>query len=209
MTPKAAPDLTKKQKKVLDYVINYTKDNGFSPTVREIADEFGFSSPATAHEHLQNLKDKGFLKINPDQIRGIEPAKKIMNLTKSINIPLAGLITAGEPIEAVEERETMAVPANLVVDGANSYVLKVKGQSMIEDGILDGDYVIIERNPSPRNGDVVVALLDNAYATLKRFYREPARIRLQPANSSMKPLYVKDVIVQGVVKAVIRKFETI
>jgi len=209
MSPKAAPDLTKKQKEVLDYVINYTKDNGFSPTVREIADELGFSSPATAHEHLQNLKDKGFLKINPDQIRGIEPAKKVMNLTKSIEIPLAGLITAGEPIEAVEEKETMAVPADLVIDGANSYVLRVKGRSMIEDGILDGDYVIIERNPSPRNGDVVVALLDNAYATLKRFYREPSRIRLQPANSTMKPIYVKDVIVQGVVRAVVRKFETI
>ena len=132
-----------------------------------------------------------------------------LGLSLWFTIPLAGLITAGEPIEAVEEKETMAVPANLIVDGANSYVLKVKGRSMIEDGILDGDYVIIERNPSPRNGDVVVALLDNAYATLKRFYREPARIRLQPANSNMKPIYVKDVIVQGVVKAVIRKFETI
>lgn len=209
MTPKATQQITKKQKEVLDFVVSYTKDNGFSPTVREIADEFGFSSPATAHEHLQNLKDKGFLKINPDQIRGIELAKKIINFSKSINLPLAGLITAGQPIEAVEDNETMAVPANLVIDGANSFVLRVKGQSMIEDGILDGDFVIIERNPSPKNGDVVVALLDNAYATLKRFYREPSRIRLQPANSSMKPIFVKDLIVQGVVKAVIRKFQTI
>lgn len=209
MTPKATPDLTKKQKEILDFILNYTKDNGFAPTVREIAEEFNLSSPATAHEHLQNLKDKGFLKINPDQIRGIEPAKKIMNLGKSVSLPLAGLITAGEPIEAVEENETMAVPAELVIDGANSYVLRVKGRSMIEDGILDGDYVIIERNPSPKNGDVVVALLDNAYATLKRFYREPNRIRLQPANSSMKPIFVKDLIVQGVVRAVVRKFQTI
>jgi repressor LexA len=100
----------------------------------------------------------------------------------------------------------MAVPADLVVDQINSYVLKVKGQSMIEDGILNGDYVIIERNPSPRNGDVVVALLDNTYATLKRFYREANRIRLQPANSTMKPIYAKDPLIQGVVKAVIRKF---
>jgi len=209
MSPKATPRLTKKQKAVLDYVINYTKDNGFAPTVREICEEFGFSSPATAHEHLQNLKDKSFLKINPDQIRGIEPAKKVMNLSQSISLPLAGLITAGEPIEALEDKETMAVPADLVVDGANSFVLKVKGRSMIEDGILDGDYVIVERNPSPKNGDVIVALLDNAYATLKRFYREPNRIRLQPANASMKPIYVKDLIVQGVVKAVVRKFQTI
>lgn len=209
MTPKATPQITKKQKEVLDFVINYAKDNGFSPTVREIADELGLSSPATAHEHLQNLKDKGFLKINHDQIRGVELAKKFMNLSKSIDLPLAGLITAGQPIEAVEDNETMAVPANLVIDGANSFVLRVKGQSMIEDGILDGDFVIIERNPSPRNGDVVVALLDNAYATLKKFYREPNRIRLQPANSTMEPIFVKDLIVQGVVKAVIRKFQTI
>jgi repressor LexA len=209
MSPKATPNLTKKQKEVLDYVINYTKDNGFAPTVREIADELGISSPATAHEHLQNLKDKGFLKINPDQIRGIEPAKKVMSLGNSISLPLAGLITAGEPIEAVEDKETMAVPADLVMDGPNSYVLKVKGRSMIEDGILDGDYVIVERNPSPKNGDVIVALLDNAYATLKRFYREPNRIRLQPANSSMKPIFVKDLIVQGVVRAVVRKFSAI
>lgn len=209
MSPKKTPNLTKKQRAVLDYAVNYTADNGFAPTVREIADELGFSSPATAHEHLQNLKDKGFLKINPDQIRGIEPAKKIMDLSKSFSLPLAGLITAGEPIEALEDNETMAVPADLVVDGANSYILKVKGTSMIEDGIFDGDYVIIERNPSPKNGDVVVALLDNAYATLKRFYREPTRIRLQPANASMKPIYVKDLIVQGVVRAVVRKFQTI
>jgi len=208
MSPKST-HLTKKQKAVLDFVVNYIKDNGLSPTVREVAHELGFSSPATAHEHLQNLKDKGFIKINPDEIRGLMPAKKIMNLAHSLKLPLAGLITAGQPIEAIEERETMAVPADLVVDGANSYILKVKGESMIEDGILNGDYVIIERNPSPRNGDVIVALLDNTYATLKRFYRERNRIKLEPANSSMKPIYVKDLIVQGVVRAVVRRFQTI
>lgn len=208
MTPKSK-NITKKQKLILDYIVNYIKDNGLSPTVREIADEFGFSSPATAHEHLQNLKDKGFLKINADEIRGLEPAKKVMNLSRSIELPLTGLITAGEPIEAIEEKETMAVPADLVVDGTNSYILKVKGESMIEDGILSGDYVVVERNPSPRNGEIIVALLDNTYATLKRFYRETNRIRLQPANSSMKPIYVKDLIVQGVVRAVVRKFGTV
>lgn len=208
MSPKS-PSLTKKQKAVLDFVINYIKDNGLSPTVREVAEEFGFSSPATAHEHLQNLKDKGFIKIHPDEIRGLEPAKKIMSLSRSIELPLSGLIAAGEPIEAIGGQETMAVPADLVVDGANSYILRVKGESMIEDGIFNGDYVIVERNPSPKNGDVVVALLDNAYATLKRFYRETNRIKLQPANASMKPIYVKDLIVQGVVRAVIRRFGNI
>lgn len=121
-------------------------------------------------------------------------------------MPLTGLITAGVPIEAVEERETIAVPVDLAPDSANSYVLRVKGSSMIEDGIFDGDYVVVERNPSPKNGDVVVALLDNAYATLKRFYRERDRIRLQPANSTMKPIYCYDPLIQGVVRAVIRSF---
>ena len=114
-------------------------------------------------------------------------------------------ITAGAPIEAVEEKETMAVPADIVAD-ENAYVLKVKGESMIEEGIFSGDYVVVERNHSPRNGDVVVALLNNAYATLKKFYRETNRIRLQPANSTMKPIYCKDVAIQGIVRAIIRKY---
>ena len=203
------PNLTKRQKIIIDFIVNYIKDNGLSPSVREIAEELNLSSPATVHEHLQNLREKGFLTIKPEKIRGLEPAHGLLNLSRAITLPLAGLIAAGEPIEAIEERETMAVPADIVVDGANSYILRVKGRSMIEDGILDGDYVIVERNPSPKNGDVVVALLDNAYATLKRFYRETNRIRLQPANSAMQPIYVKDLIVQGVVKAVVRRFQPI
>jgi SOS regulatory protein LexA len=120
---------------------------------------------------------------------------------------MVGIIAAGEPIEAVAENETCVVPANFVVQPNNSYVLKVRGRSMIEDGIFDGDYVIVERNPSPKNGDIVVALLDNAYATLKRFYREAKHIRLQPANRSMAPLILKgDVNIQGVVRGVMRKF---
>ena len=125
-------------------------------------------------------------------------------------LPLAGLITAGEPIEAVEQNEAMAIPADFVLDPMNSYILKVKGRSMIEDGIFDGDYVVVERNPSPKNGDIVVALLDNAYATLKRFYRESDHIRLQPANSTMQPIIVRgDLNIQGIVRAVMRRFTTI
>ena len=127
----------------------------------------------------------------------------------SVMLPLSGLITAGEPIEAMEENEAIAIPTDFVIDASNSYVLKVKGRSMIEDGIFDGDYVVIERNPSPKNGDIVVALLDNAYATLKRFYREANHIRLQPANSTMQPIIIKgDINIQGIVRAVIRKFST-
>lgn len=189
--------LTKKQRAVYETINHYIRSYERPPTVREIGNELGLA-PATVHEHIEALREKGYVEKGD-----LAP----LNLfAAAIQLPLVGLITAGVPIEAVEDKEIIAVPANLVVDSANSYVLKVKGQSMIEDGILDGDYVIVERNPSPHNGDVVAALLDNAFATLKRFYREPNRIRLQPANSSMDPIYVRDISIQGIVRAVIRQF---
>ena len=162
---------------------------------------------------MQTLIEKGHLKNGDDgEARSLELVSPLqsMPVAMAISLPLAGLITAGEPIEAVEEREAIAVPSDFVMDAANSYVLKVKGRSMIEDGIFDGDFVIVERNPSPKNGDIVVALLDNAYATLKRFYREANSIRLQPANSTMQPIIVQgNLNIQGVVKGVIRKFATV
>ncbi|NQV89827.1 transcriptional repressor LexA [Candidatus Uhrbacteria bacterium] len=203
------PQLTKKQSAVLAFIRTHIEENGYAPSYREIADAFGLSSPATIHGHVQSLVEKGLI-VNGDdgEARSIELVQEAAS-GSSILLPFIGLITAGEPIEAVQDNETMAVPVDFVLDGANSFVLRVKGRSMIEDGILDGDYVVIERNPSPRNGEVVVALLDNAFATLKRFYRETNRIRLQPANSSMDPIYVQDCIIQGVVRAVIRKFQPI
>ncbi len=200
-------NLTKRQREILDFVTEFISDNGYAPSIREIGEHFELSAPSTIHAHLENLKKKGFLKTSYNEARSIElTAVKNINWAVAIELPLMGLITAGEPIEAVEDNETIAVPSDFVRDEANSYVLKVKGESMIEEGILSGDYVIVERNPSPRNGDVVVALLNNAYATLKKFYREANRIRLQPANSSMKPFYAKDPLIQGVVRGVIRKF---
>lgn len=203
--------LTKKQSEVLGYIQASIRENGYAPSYREIAEHFGFSSPATVHQYVKTLTEKGVIAIGDEgEARSIELVQAERPRDSfAIVLPLSGLITAGLPIEAVEENETMAVPTQFVVDGANSYILRVKGRSMIEDGIFDGDYVVIERNPSPKNGDVVVALLDNAYATLKRFYRETNRIRLQPANSTMDPIYVKDCIIQGVVRAVIRKFQPI
>lgn len=201
--------LTKRQKGILDYLISTIKDSGYIPSLREIAKSLGYSSPASVYEHVERLRSKGYLR--PGNGARIELMPSVLRFDKAVILPLAGLITAGEPIEAVQERETIAVPAQLIVDGLNSYVLEVRGRSMIDDGILDGDYVVVERNPSPKNGDVVVALLDNAYATLKRFYRESGRVRLQPANRELKPIYVKpnDLSIQGVVRAVIRKFQTI
>jgi repressor LexA len=196
--------LTKRQRQILDYITDFIEDNKYPPSIREIGEHFDLSSPATVHTHIENLKKKGFLKANFNE--PVELVPMDANWTRALELPLLGLITAGEPIEAVEEHETICVPSDFVTDNANSYVLRVKGRSMIEEGILDGDYVIIERNPSPRNGDVVVALLNNAYATLKKFYRETNRIRLQPANASMKPIYARDPLIQGVVKGVIRRF---
>jgi len=199
-------NLTKRQRQILDYINEFVDDNKYAPSLREIGERFGLSSPATIHAHVKNLKDKGFLKTAYNEARSIELIPIETNWAKAIELPLAGIITAGEPIEAIEEHETIAVPADFVADMDNSYVLRVKGESMIEDGILDGDYVIVERNNSPKNGDVVVALLNNAYATLKKFYRETNRIRLQPANSTMKPIYARDPLIQGVVQGVIRRF---
>ncbi len=199
-------NLTKRQRQILDFITEFTRDKGYAPSLREIGVHFNLTSPATIHTHVQALKQKGMLKTSFNEARSIEIIPAAVNWTANLELPLVGLITAGEPIEAVEENDTIAVPADFVTDSANSYVLKVKGESMIEDGILDGDYVIVERNPSPQNGDVVVALLNNAYATLKKFYRESKRIRLQPANSSMKPIYSADPLIQGVVRGVIRKY---
>lgn len=198
-------NLTKRQSEILDFIKSFVMDYDYAPSYREIGDAMGISSTATIHQHVQALKGKGFLRSDASEARSISLTKKVMKLGKTIELPLVGLITAGEPIEAVEQNETIGVPADLIKD-ENSYVLKVKGESMIDEGIWSGDYVVVERNHSPRNGDVVVALLNNAYVTLKKFYREPKRIRLQPANATMKPIYCKDVAIRGVVRAIIRTF---
>ncbi len=198
--------ITKRQKEILDFIKSFIGSNGYSPSFSEIGQAFNLSSPATVHQHIKALVDKGYLKNDFNAKRSLEVVPQSQDLSQAFNLPLVGLITAGEPIEAVEQNETIAVPSDLVVHQDDTYVLKVKGDSMIEDGILSGDYVVVERNHYPNNGDIVVALLNNAYATLKRFYRESKRIRLQPANGNYKPIYVKDVLIQGVVRGVIRNY---
>ncbi len=197
------PQLTKKQKQILDYVTEFIQLNGYAPSYREIAEYFGLSSTATVHDHIRALEDKGLITSTHNAARSLELVS--YRFGKAIELPLVGLIAAGEPIEAIEQNETISVPQNMARD-ENSYVLKVRGDSMIEDGILDGDYVIVERSFYPQNGDVVVALLDNTYATLKRYYREKDRIRLQPANSTMQPIYDKNPAIQGIVRGVLRTF---
>jgi len=209
--------ITKKQKAILDYIQDFQEDHGFSPSYREIANHFDLSSIATVFQHIKNLENRGYIRIEENEARSIEivdtsiPTNNVsVDVIPEIAtdmIPLAGLITAGEPIEAVEEKEMISVPATITSGPDDYFALRVKGDSMIEDGIFNGDCVIIRRTNTANNGDVVVALLENQFATLKRFYREKDHIRLQPANASMEPFRIKgNVKIQGVLKGLIRKY---
>ncbi|MFH1508941.1 MAG: transcriptional repressor LexA [bacterium] len=197
--------LTKRQKELLEFIEKFVRENDYSPSYQEIADHFQLSSKATVYEHIQNLKEKGYLKLDEGLSRSLS-LTEIDKTRPAVVLPLVGTIAAGEPIEAIEDNETVDVPESMVGDKA-CYALKVRGNSMIEDGIFDGDTVVIERNYYPNNGDTVVALIDNESATLKRYYRERGRIRLQPANKTMRPLFVKNPTIQGIARAVIRKFK--
>ena len=209
--------LTKKQKQILDYIEEFQEDHGYSPSYREIASRFNLSSVATVFQHVKNLERRGFVRINENEARSIElvtqsqptsneNVEMVPELASDL-IPLAGLITAGQPIEAVEEKEMISVPVYLTPDSGEFFALKVKGESMIEDGILDGDTVIIKKQDTAQNGDIVVALIDNEYATLKRYYKEKDHIRLQPANATMKPFRIKgNLKIQGKLMGLIRKY---
>src|SRR3990167_4040442 len=200
--------LTKKQRGVLDFVTEFLEEHGYAPSYREIAEALGLSSVSTIHEHVRGLQAKGYLDPETDGQRALEPTFKARPLPSdgAAVIPLVGLITAGQPIEALVEHEQLTVPQGMINTRNRFYSLRVKGDSMIEDGIFDGDYVIIEERDHADDGEIVVALLENQFATLKRFYREKDHIRLQPANSSMEPFRVRDVKVQGRVVGLIRRY---
>jgi repressor LexA len=195
--------LTKRQKEILDYIEQYIASHDYAPSYREIAEFFHLSSVATVSDHIDNLKNKGFLTKDYNEARSLQLTPRWDERT--FQIPLLGVIAAGSPIEAIRTSETIDIPKDMM--GKNVFALKVRGDSMIEDGIFDGDYIIVEQTSNPRNGEIVVALLDNENATLKRFYREKDHIRLQPANSKYNPIRTKRVVVQGRVKGVIRKFK--
>lgn len=202
--------LYKKQRAILEFIRKYIEDHGYSPTLQEIANSQGLSSLATVHEHLQALDKKGVIKRMQGSSRGIEVAPMEFSHAETVDLPLMGYIAAGQPIEPfTDQNQTVPVTPFLMSSGKRrSYVLKVKGESMIEDGILDGDYVVVEEASANdvKNGDIVVALLENNFATLKRYYKEPNRIRLEPANSTMQPIYATNVQVQGRVTGVLRKY---
>jgi repressor LexA len=200
--------LTKKQHNILNFIKEFIQDRGYAPSYREIAHQFKLSSVATVHAYIRTLQEKKYIYVEENESRSIRLVNTINNTMAEAEItelPLAGLITAGEPIEAVEDNETINVPSSML-GNKNYFALKVKGESMIEDGILDGDYIIAEQKQEANNGDIVVALLDKKYATLKRFYKEKDHIRLQPANSLMEPIRVKHAEIQGKLIGLIRKY---
>lgn len=198
----------KRQRQILNFIGEYVDKNGYSPTLAEIAKKLGLKSLATVHEHLATLEKKGLIRKFEGSVRGMELIdRKIADVLSGVELPLLGFIAAGAPIEPyTDPNATFSVAPSLISSKRRSFVLQVKGDSMIEDGILDGDYIVCEEESDARNGEIVVALLDNGVATLKRFYREPERIRLEPANSAMQPIFARDVRIQGRCVGVIRKY---
>ncbi len=205
--------LTKRQKQVLDCLVNFQNKHKYSPSYEEIAHALDLASLATVHKHIATLERKGFIRRGYNQSRSIEvmqlprPVREEV-IDRAVNeLPLMGRIAAGKPLESVEDRETISLSD--FTRSKNVFVLKVKGESMRDDHILDGDFIVVEPTQVANNGEIVVALLGGEEATLKRFYREPAgKIRLQPANSEMQPIMAaaSDVKIQGRVLGVLRKY---
>lgn len=201
--------LTRRQKQLLDHLREYLAAHGYAPSYEEIAVHFGFASLATVHEHLENLKRKGYIRKSYNESRSIELVAEDARVS-AVELPLLGSVAAGEPIEAIQDQEVVAVPVEMLGRRSGEhYVLRVKGDSMIDEQIRDGDYIVVNGRQSARDGEMVVALVQADSATVKKLYREPdGRIRLQPAHPSMAPLYypAEDVVVQGVVIGVIRRY---
>src|SRR3989338_4862081 len=206
--------LPKRKKQILEYLKIYIAQQGYAPTLSEIAKKFRVSSLANVHEHVQFLEKNGFLQ------RSTHKAREIMILKKEDDVeipehalegaaallPIVGTITAGEPIEAIEDRDAVLSVPHEFIKSKNCYILKVRGDSMVESLIADGDYIIVEKRDYAQDGDIVVALLENGTATLKQFFKHRNYIRLQPANKNYEPILVENVIIQGKVVGIIRKF---
>jgi repressor LexA len=198
--------LTKRQREILDYLNDFIQQHGYAPSLEEIGRRFQLSSLATVHKHLSNLQEKGFIKRAWNRSRSVEMVPARLG-GRAVELPMLGYVAAGSPIEAVVGSETLAVPEDLV-GKRDSYVLRVKGDSMIDEQIRDGDFVIVEDRHTADNGEMVIALLNGSDVTLKKLYREHGRIRLQPANPTMQPIYAEagDVQVRGVVIGVMRRY---
>lgn len=204
--------LYRKEREVLEFLAQYQKQYGYSPTLREIATATHHKSVSTIHAIIRNLVDKGYLKKVEGNARVLEIkdpnfAEAILGKTLSIELPLMGYIAAGQPLEPhTDPNATFQISSSMISGNKTAYVLQVKGESMIEDGIMDGDYVVIEKVNDARNGEIVVALVDDNLATLKRFYKEGDKVVLKPANSAMEPIYPKTIRIQGRCVGLVRKF---
>jgi repressor LexA len=201
--------LTKRQREILTFLEGYIREHGYAPSFEEIAEHFRFQSLATVHEHLSNLERKGYIRRSYNESRSVEVLPP-RGTTGATDIPLLGKVAAGMPIEALMHHESISVPDEMLPRrGGPNYALRVAGDSMIDEHITDGDFVVVHGRQSAENGEMVIALVNGAEATVKKFYREPGGwIRLQPANQAMPPLRFQesDVLIQGVVVGVIRRF---
>ena len=196
--------LTKKQKQILDFVKKYSAKKGFAPALEEIKKHFRLRSVATIHQHIATLRDKGYLHHQKNQPRGVEISKS----ERMVRVPIVGTITAGQPIEAIEIPSSMVtVSQKDLLASEKHYALRVKGESMIDEGIFDGDIVVIRQQTTADDGQTVVAIIDNNEATLKKIYKEKNRVRLQPANQTLLPFYHKEVEVRGIVVKIIRNLD--
>lgn len=209
--------LYKKERELLTFILQFQEQHGYSPTLREMADATGRRSVSTIHAIIRTLVDKGYMQKVEGNTRTLKVLKKenidsILGTTTralgpSIALPLFGYIAAGKPLEPhVDPEATFAVASSMISGKKPSYVLQVKGSSMIEDGILDGDFVVIEKTETANNGDIVVALVDENMATLKRFYKEDDKVVLRPANRDMDPIYPKSIKIQGIAVSLVRRF---
>ena len=199
--------LYRRQAQILEFIRQYIDANGFAPTLKQIAKAIGVSSLATVHEHLQALERKGLLKKKIGATRGLLLTDHIPHISRGLEVPILGYIAAGSPIEPhTDPNAFISISPSMISSKKRVYVLQVRGDSMIDDGILNNDYVVIEQQEQADNGDIVVAMLDNGLVTLKRFYKEATRVRLEPANKSMSPIFAKNVKVQGKVVGIIRKY---
>ncbi|HXK21079.1 MAG TPA: transcriptional repressor LexA [Myxococcota bacterium] len=198
--------LTRRQREIYDFVREFVDSSGYSPSLEEIGARFGLSSVATVHKHVQHLVEKGYLRKALHRSRSVEPVEAPAGPV--VSLPLLGTVAAGVPIEAIELSESVDVPQQLVPRRGRCFVLRVRGDSMVDEQIRDGDYVVVESSPEARDGETVVALLRGEDATLKKFYRRGSQVRLEPANASMRPIEVhaSDVQIRGVVRGLLRRY---
>lgn len=197
--------LTRRQREIYDFIRGFVASHGYSPSLEEIGDHFGLSSVATVHKHVQHLVQKGYLRKAWNRSRSLEPVE--VDGQGTVELPLLGVVAAGAPIESVELAERIAVPREMVSRRQESFVLQVRGDSMIEEHIQDGDYVVVEQRPDARNGETVVALV-RGEATLKKLYRRGPKVVLEPANRALRPIEAPagEVEVRGVVRGLLRRY---